>query len=87
MTPCELWLEFEAHRLIATDAFERDTIQAWQENRIYFESMRDKRLPDLKQMFGERGRKRTKGIPSLEEQKASLMEISKKYGIPMKTVH
>lgn len=87
MTPCELWVEFEAHRLIASDAFERDTMQAWQDNRIYFETMRDKRMPDPKQLLGgESRRKRTRGVPTLEEQKASLMEISKKYGIPMRTV-
>lgn len=81
----ELWVEFDVAKLRHRDEFERDTTLAWQANRIHM--MSSKRLPALSALLPKTdGGKKVNWKPSLEEQRANLLEISRRYKIPIKEV-
>lgn len=67
------------------DALERDTILAWQVNRIYLQTMNKKRLPALSSLL-PKPEQTVNWTPSLEQQRAQLEEISRRYRIPLKVV-
>lgn len=68
------------------DEFERDTTLAWQVNRVYVQTMNKKKLPSLESLLPKAKTKVMNFKPSLEEQRANLMEISRRYKIPIKEV-
>ena len=69
------------------DELERDTTLAWQANRIYVQTMNKHRLPALSSLLPKSdGEKRVNWRPSLAEQRSNLLEISRRYKIPIKEV-
>lgn len=74
---CELWKEFEVGKERKRDEFERDTTLAWQVVRIYVQTMNKKRMPDLDTLMPRV--KRSMSAPSLEQQRAQLEEIGRRY--------
>lgn len=84
MSPKELWTEFEIHDARARDTFDRDTRQAWQIVRIYWESKGKKRMPDLKTLMSGAKGAGARG-PSKEYQRSVLHVLSMQYGIPLQT--
>lgn len=68
------------------DEFERDTTLAWQANKIYVTTMNKKRLPSLDSLLPKKTGKVLNWRPSLEQQRAGLLDISRMYKIPIKEV-
>jgi hypothetical protein len=76
-------VEFEAAALRAIDRFERDTVQVWQANRIYVETMNKKRLPPLSSLIEPKTVARRRR-PTAQEQQDAIYLLSHRYGIPLR---
>lgn len=82
----ELWAEFAAAQTRRRDEHERDTTLAWQVNRIYVQTANKKRLPSLASLLPNETAQKVNWKPSLEQQRAQLEDISRKYRIPMTVI-
>lgn len=79
-----MWAEFDAAKTRRRDEHERDTTLAWQVNRIHL--MSQKKLPSLASLLPKDTAQKVNWKPSLEQQRAQLEDISRKYRIPMKVI-
>jgi len=79
-------MEVEIAELRRRDQFERDTVLAWQVNRIHVQTHNDKRLPSLAYLLEPQTKPQPGQRPSLAHQKAMLQRISTQYGIPIRPV-
>jgi hypothetical protein len=85
MTVRELFREFAAERFRARDRFDRDTLQAWQVVRIYFQSMNDKKMPAIDSLMSDRAAAQPR-VQSREEQLEALKMLSQMYGGKLITI-
>jgi hypothetical protein len=76
--------EVKAAELAAEDRLRELTTQAWQANRIFFETKAKKRMPKLKQLLNEIGTRR-EAKQSNGQLRAALHTLSGQYGIPLRS--
>jgi hypothetical protein len=67
----------------AEDRLKELTTQAWQANRIHFETKAKKRMPKLKTLLDEIGPRKA-GRQTTAQIRAALYTLSGQYGIPLR---
>jgi hypothetical protein len=77
-------VEFDIAKERKLDRMDRDVTLAWMVNSIYVRTQNKKRLDALEAFLPKRQKPPTvMKIPSLAEQRAGLLAISRQYGIPI----
>lgn len=77
----ELWNVTSAIAMRRKDDYERDTIQAWNVERIHVKTRNDKRMPDLHTFLTGKAKKQTP-----EDHERALRFLSEQHGIKLRIV-